>query len=217
MYPRRAFEPNFQRFLNQDPIGERGGINLYGFVGNNPVGNIDPLGLQANIIEPDMVLRPTPPYYPRGTMPPEELDKELDDLKKDPLPMDTQIGPMPEEVKPETPPGQKTQCPQNSGGGITGQNAPPFFHYTSNPNLAGGGLRPGSGVTTAGNLNAQQAMFNLGIDPPQYVYPVTLARPQDYLAPDTGIPARNGISAYTVTQPTPSGSVGSPSQVPPGK
>lgn len=33
------------KWLNQDPIGERGGINLYGFVGNNPVNYVDPLGL----------------------------------------------------------------------------------------------------------------------------------------------------------------------------
>jgi hypothetical protein len=34
------------KWLNQDPIQERGGINLYGFVGNNPVNNFDPFGLQ---------------------------------------------------------------------------------------------------------------------------------------------------------------------------
>lgn len=41
----RSYSPNFGRFLNQDPIQEFGGINLYRFVGNNPVGRVDPLGL----------------------------------------------------------------------------------------------------------------------------------------------------------------------------
>ena len=31
--------------MNRDPVGEYGGINLYGFVGNHPVGTIDPFGL----------------------------------------------------------------------------------------------------------------------------------------------------------------------------
>jgi uncharacterized protein RhaS with RHS repeats len=33
------------RWLSRDPIEERGGINLYGFVGNDPVNNSDYLGL----------------------------------------------------------------------------------------------------------------------------------------------------------------------------
>lgn len=44
-YPFRAYEPNLQRFLNQDPIQENGGINLYAFVGNSPLNRVDPLGL----------------------------------------------------------------------------------------------------------------------------------------------------------------------------
>jgi uncharacterized protein RhaS with RHS repeats len=31
--------------MNRDPLGEAGGINLYGFVQNNPVNYLDPLGL----------------------------------------------------------------------------------------------------------------------------------------------------------------------------
>jgi RHS repeat-associated protein len=43
----RFYDPNLQRFLNHDPIGELGGINLYRAVANNPVNRIDPLGLEA--------------------------------------------------------------------------------------------------------------------------------------------------------------------------
>ena len=32
-------------WLSRDPIGENGGLNLYGYVGNNPVNLLDPLGL----------------------------------------------------------------------------------------------------------------------------------------------------------------------------
>jgi hypothetical protein len=34
---------------NRDPIGERGGMNLYGFVGNQPVDEIDIFGLWASL------------------------------------------------------------------------------------------------------------------------------------------------------------------------
>ena len=44
-YGRRYYDPNLQRWLNEDPIGEAGGINLYGFVRNNPLSRIDPWGL----------------------------------------------------------------------------------------------------------------------------------------------------------------------------
>ena len=40
----RFYDPSLQRWINQDPIGEAGGINLYGFVGNDPVNLVDPFG-----------------------------------------------------------------------------------------------------------------------------------------------------------------------------
>ena len=42
----RFYDPNLQRWLNRDPIGEVGGINLYQFVGNDPINDVDPLGLK---------------------------------------------------------------------------------------------------------------------------------------------------------------------------
>jgi RHS repeat-associated protein len=41
----RAYDAEFGRWLSRDPIGIAGGINLYGYVLNNPVLFWDPLGL----------------------------------------------------------------------------------------------------------------------------------------------------------------------------
>lgn len=44
--PNRAYNASLGRWINRDPIGEAGGINLYAYVGNNPVGFVDPTGNQ---------------------------------------------------------------------------------------------------------------------------------------------------------------------------
>jgi RHS repeat-associated protein len=41
----RVYDPQSARWLSRDPIGEAGGLNLYGYVGGNPVTLVDPLGL----------------------------------------------------------------------------------------------------------------------------------------------------------------------------
>ena len=44
-YGYRYYDPVMGRWPSRDPIGERGGINLYGMVGNDPVGSVDVRGL----------------------------------------------------------------------------------------------------------------------------------------------------------------------------
>jgi RHS repeat-associated protein len=44
-YGYRYYDPVTGRWLSRDPIEERGGINLYGFVGNNSISTTDYLGL----------------------------------------------------------------------------------------------------------------------------------------------------------------------------
>ena len=46
-YRARYYTSQIGRFISEDPIGFTGGINLYVYVGNNPVNKIDPLGLIA--------------------------------------------------------------------------------------------------------------------------------------------------------------------------
>lgn len=43
----RWYDPSTARWLTRDPIGYEGGSNLYGYVGGNPVGGVDPSGLRS--------------------------------------------------------------------------------------------------------------------------------------------------------------------------
>jgi len=40
----RYYSPRLGRWMSQDPIGEKGGLNLNGFVANSPNNAVDPLG-----------------------------------------------------------------------------------------------------------------------------------------------------------------------------
>jgi RHS repeat-associated protein len=40
-YKARMYSPKAGRFLQPDPLGYGGGINLYGYVGNDPVNRVD--------------------------------------------------------------------------------------------------------------------------------------------------------------------------------
>ena len=43
-YGYRYYNPSTGRWINRDPIEEGGGLNLYGFVVNNGINNVDQLG-----------------------------------------------------------------------------------------------------------------------------------------------------------------------------
>ena len=46
----RYYSPVLGRWLTRDPIGYRGGINLYGYVESDPVGMVDPEGTKWTIV-----------------------------------------------------------------------------------------------------------------------------------------------------------------------
>src|SRR4030095_4889536 len=54
----RAYDALRGRWLNRDPVGEAGGVNLYEYGGGNPLSRIDPSGLK---MYPDDFMGPLPP------------------------------------------------------------------------------------------------------------------------------------------------------------
>ncbi len=64
-YRARYYNPNYQRFISEDPIGLEGGINLYAYVGDDPIDFADPLGLGKKPRP-----RPRPGKPPRPPCPP---------------------------------------------------------------------------------------------------------------------------------------------------
>jgi RHS repeat-associated protein len=94
-YGYRYYNASTGRWLSQDPIGERGGMNLYGFVGNQPGQFVDILGLTWwkpwTWFDPDMgdsTMLPSGDWYaPPLPKPPgapdfqEEIDEQISALE----------------------------------------------------------------------------------------------------------------------------------------
>jgi RHS repeat-associated protein len=45
-YRNRYYSPSLHRFISEDPAGLNGGVNAYGYAGNNPISFSDPYGLK---------------------------------------------------------------------------------------------------------------------------------------------------------------------------
>jgi len=68
-YGYRFYAPNLQRWVNRDPIAEKGGLNLYGFAGNTPLNLVDLFGLAIVVDVPTTPNRPAPKLPPWPTYP----------------------------------------------------------------------------------------------------------------------------------------------------
>jgi hypothetical protein len=92
-YGRRYFQPANGRFLGRDPIDESGGLNLYGFCGNNGVNRWDVLGMYDGsvfenshldgVITEGSILPPAGGYGPIAG--PQIFWHPMDDMALDPL------------------------------------------------------------------------------------------------------------------------------------
>ena len=92
-YGYRYYDPQTGRWPSRDPIQERGGVNLYGFVGNNGVNKLDILGLVPACDDCegayDKCMKDADDYYNKATAILQklyddrmnEIDKQINDMK----------------------------------------------------------------------------------------------------------------------------------------
>ncbi len=76
-YGRRYYSPKLGRWPIRDPIGEQGGVNLYGFVENNPVSSYDELGLYPATPGHGSIISPTKSVWLINRLQ-EDADHQLD-------------------------------------------------------------------------------------------------------------------------------------------
>lgn len=88
----RWYQPDLGRFVQRDPIGLMGGLNVYVYCENMPLGRIDPSGLES-ILPPFLPGHDTLPHNPNGwiDIPPTQRpqfgpDRKWRAVPRDPIP-----------------------------------------------------------------------------------------------------------------------------------
>ena len=101
-YDYRYYSPNLQRWLNEDPTREAGGMNLYGFISNDPMNWVDrdgyggwrldkgdhgttptnPEGFQIQTGDQRWDAETLNPIEHKGKIPPELTPAQIDEIRK---------------------------------------------------------------------------------------------------------------------------------------
>jgi RHS repeat-associated protein len=75
----RYYDPTIGRYVTPDPIGLKGGINLFVYTANNPVNRIDPIGHGPVAVGACVVLTISDAVYTGYTL--NKLQKEVEKLR----------------------------------------------------------------------------------------------------------------------------------------
>ena len=134
-YGFRFYDPNLQRWPNPDPIGEKGDINLYRFVANNPYKYADLLGFQTSFQIPNNGLYNLDPFIDPNTFYESQWEPDLKDVQGNIPKAATSLLKLADELKvldPKDPnklpernkPQKKKPCPPNNIF-LANENKPP--------------------------------------------------------------------------------------------